>query len=174
MLMAPARRAGASGFTLVEILIVIAVIGVIVTLATLSFGNDRASNIQREARQLASRIELARDEAVISSQAIGIRFESDRYHFLQQVPPDSGAAWAPTQGDRLFREYEMPDYMELRFEVAEGSVGDGEETVDAIVWSTGLVTPFEVVLADKYQREGAAWRVAVSPGGRITSEPSKK
>jgi general secretion pathway protein H len=82
----------ARGFTLIEILFVIAIVATLVgTVAINLTGRDRERNLQTEAQRLALLIELARDEAQLQNQELGLRIDGDRYHFLRYN--DRESAW---------------------------------------------------------------------------------
>lgn len=80
---APGLRSQASGFTLLEILVVVAIVGIfigVVTLSTDLVSFDR--QMEREARRIESLIRLASEEALLQSQDLGLQFHTDGYSFV--------------------------------------------------------------------------------------------
>ena len=68
-------RSAFRGFTLIEILVVIAVAAILVTIAVMSFNlidNDRA--VQKQVIKLSSLIDMASDEAQIQGRDYGLEF----------------------------------------------------------------------------------------------------
>ena len=57
-------RNGARGYTLVEILAVLVIVGIVVALASVQYARSPAQTLEEEARRLALVLELARDEAM--------------------------------------------------------------------------------------------------------------
>ena len=71
-----------AGFSLLEVLVVVFIVGVLATMFTLSvgvIGGDR--QLETEADRLVALMKLAREEAVIQGREIGLRFFKDRYEF---------------------------------------------------------------------------------------------
>lgn len=68
------------GFTFVELLVVIAVIGVAATAVVLSAPDPRPS-VAVEAERFGARLSLARDEAVLTNTSVAVRLSSDGYGF---------------------------------------------------------------------------------------------
>src|SRR5690625_3085555 len=73
---------GQRGFTLIEVLIVLLIIGVIVGLAALAFRDNRADELAREAQRLRAVLALASEEAIVKSRELGLRFDADGYRFF--------------------------------------------------------------------------------------------
>lgn len=70
------------GFSLLEVLVVVFIVGVLATMFTLSVGvtgGDR--ELETEVKRLIAVIDLAREEAVIEGREIGMRFYDDGYDF---------------------------------------------------------------------------------------------
>ena len=78
---------GGLGFTLIEILVVLVIVGILMSVAFLSFGilgDDRG--LDREARRLASLIELVSEEASTQGRDFGIEFMTGGYRFVEYDP----------------------------------------------------------------------------------------
>lgn len=91
------------GFTLMELLVVMVLIGVVAGLASLSIGDGAERKLRSEAERLATTLRLARDELLItgeSERALGLR--RDGYSFLELVILDDNTReWRPLEDPQL-------------------------------------------------------------------------
>ena len=92
------------GFTLVEVLVVMVLIGITVGLVSLSVRSSGEREAEQEARRLAALVQLASEEAVLKSQEIGILFRRDGYQFYFL---GSDNTWQPLE-DEVFRVRTLP------------------------------------------------------------------
>lgn len=76
-----------SGFTLIELIIVIVIIGIIASVASINSGNGKQELLQTEAKRFQALFTLARQESILQSRHLGIRFFQDGYHFYQMLEP---------------------------------------------------------------------------------------
>jgi general secretion pathway protein H len=95
-----------NGFTLIEIVVVIVIIGVILSFATLSIGSGGLEQkLEQEAQRLASLLQLASQEAILQSKEMGVFFETDGYRFYVLT----SKKWqALTESDDIFRPRQLP------------------------------------------------------------------
>jgi general secretion pathway protein H len=138
-----------AGFTLLELMVVLVLIGIIFGFAVLSLGGDKiAEAMDRETRRLVTLISLASDEAVIRGDEIAIHFTDTGYSFLVLGP--DGWSVAP-ETDRLLKEYQLPHDVRLTLEVEdeapELTPPDEENSLSPQVFilSSGELTPFTVI-----------------------------
>lgn len=92
------RRDG--GYTLVELLVVIVVLGILLGLVSLSIVPDPRAKLHRDAERLEALFALAAEEAQLSSRPIAWRGDPKGYGFYRR----DGNGWSPIAGDAEFRE----------------------------------------------------------------------
>jgi general secretion pathway protein H len=66
----PNRRAAASGFTLIEIMVVMAIVGIAMAVVSLALRDPAATRLEREAVRLAALLEMARAESRASGMPV--------------------------------------------------------------------------------------------------------
>ena len=88
------------GFTLVELLVVLVIIGITLGLASLNAIPSPRQDLQQEAQRLALLLQLARDEAIVRNRLVAFEASGERYRFV--VRNDTG--WEPVTRDDLLRE----------------------------------------------------------------------
>lgn len=105
-----------SGFTLLELLVVMVIIGVLATLVSLSVsGRAVDDRMHAESRRLEELLRLASDEAQAKGLELGFRQTTEGFEFLT---PDSESARWVVLADGIFRPRQVPEpfYLELRVE----------------------------------------------------------
>ncbi|MES9901050.1 MAG: type II secretion system minor pseudopilin GspH [Sedimenticola sp.] len=159
-----------SGFTLIEIMVVVVIIGVMLSLASLSLSGDRREDLLREeARRLHALIGLARDDAIVNLHSVGFSVSENSYRFLLKKK----GLWQPFAADQVFKQRSLSHGMGLNLEVEGVEVVDGVKTVKllpaVVFWSSGEVTPFSLLLElDGKQR----YRLVVNAVGEMSFDTS--
>lgn len=133
-----------AGFTLLELLVVLFIIGISVTFATLSFsGRAVEDRLENEARRLQEIMRLAAEEAVIQGLELGMQSDGENYGFL--LIGEEG--WVAYEGDAPFKSYALPEGIRLEVSVEDFSlpVPEENELLPQIVFlSSGELTPFDL------------------------------
>ncbi len=168
-LQAPSPATTERGFTLIEILVVIFIIGVILGFASLSLGGRSLDDrLDQDARRLHQVMIMALDEAALTTAEIGFQPRKNGYAFL--VMGDAG--WVPIDNPRSplrVYEFEIPARIELT-QLPQG-LPEGEDSQNTPVlyfFSSGELTPFEFVLRAEGSTQRYLYRGRID--GQITME----
>lgn len=89
-----------TGFTLLELLVVLVVVGVMLGLVTLNALPNKQQSLQKDAQRIALLLELAREEAIVRNSQVAFVIDTDRYRFYVRDNKD----WKLLTDNDLFRE----------------------------------------------------------------------
>jgi general secretion pathway protein H len=92
----PVRRSAEHGFTLIELMVVVAIIGFVSAAVILAMPDPRGRVID-DAEKFAARVSAARDNAVIQARPMGVWVSASGYGFEQR----GAGQWMPLE-DRPF------------------------------------------------------------------------
>jgi general secretion pathway protein H len=135
------RKSAARGFTLIEILVVLVIMGIVVASVSLSFNRDEGTLLSETSDRLALLLQSAHDEAILTGQAIAWSEESGRYQFWRPNKDE----WQKIDRDDLFFQRQLPERISMiELRVNNALLKPGELLVFA---PGGLATPFEATLA---------------------------
>lgn len=161
------------GFTLIEVLVVVVIIGIMATLAVLSVsGRSIEGRLADEARRLHELMLLAGDEAVLQGMELGFVQTAEGYEFL--VLRDG--KWLPLEdgGPLRSRAVDRPFYLQLRVEgrtvtpLRTGGDKPEELKPQVLLLSSGDATEFVLDLrAEQYQ---PFWRLQGDVLGHLKLE----
>lgn len=164
-----------SGFTLLEVMVTVVLIGIIATFAVLSIpGGGPSDRLEREGQRLLVLLDRARQEAVLRSQVRGVYFTPSRYAFM--VWGDNGG-WSTPQ-DAGPQQFSLPEGFDLQLWV-EGRAVDFTRADDGLpqvlLIGSGEATPFTLILSalDEKSFTKTRYRVSVDLVGRLAGEPVK-
>jgi len=141
------------GFSLLEILVVLVIIGIVVSMTTLSLGNNAARQVELEAERLRALIELAKEEALFDAEELGISFWRNGYTFYRM----DNQQWTPVSGDAELRPRTLSEGLSIALEL-EGLDAElapmprERQRPQVFILSSGEVTPFkaEIGIGDIY------------------------
>ncbi|WP_347903425.1 type II secretion system minor pseudopilin GspH [Pseudomonas purpurea] len=98
-------RQACRGFTLLELMVVMVLIGVLLGMVGLATGNHSASLARQEANGLIQLLQTLREHAVLEGREYGLRLEPEGYQVLRL----EGQAWRPAGS-----AYRLPQGLQLR------------------------------------------------------------
>ena len=172
------------GFTLLEILVVIVIIGVMVAMVTLSFnvlGSDRET--AEETRRFWAVLRQAREEAELQSLDLAVFVGATEYEFLRFDTRRN--EWQQIADDTLFAPRVLPEglrfrlWMESRELVLKPGLPDRSKKDENQKWppqvtvlSSGDVVPFELQI--ERDAAPALWRMTSQADGDLRVEQRKK
>jgi general secretion pathway protein H len=182
------RGAHSDGFTLLELLVVMFIIGIIAAMATLSLGTATSQKgAEKELDRIEDLLKLASDESVLQGREFGLTFYETEYVFSSFDP--GADRWVPIGSsesevfgprrfppetvveleieDRLVRiEREPPAVPEEKKKRAEPQaeapkIGERERTLPQVfILSSGDITSFDLHLKPAIGEPGVSLSVA--------------
>ncbi len=140
------HRGVSKGFTMIEILVVLVVVGLLAALAVTNMGGaSQQRELENQVRELFLLMQTASEQAILNNEELGLRFTDEGYQFL--VFDDENDEWSE-QGERLFRPRKLPDWLTVTPLVENDlpRLGGDEDAFrpDLMFFSSGETTPFEL------------------------------
>lgn len=133
----PARAAASPGFTLIEILVVVAIAGIVLAVAAVNLFPSEEETARRETSLLALDIEAARDDAWFGGRPTAVSLADGRLRVLRLAADRS---WSPVPG----REHGLPATLQVASLAIDGQPVDTRELL--VFLPDGLGVPFRVGL----------------------------
>ena len=98
------RRAG--GFTLIEVLLVILLIGVLASMVVYNFqGESRSQRLSKETDKLQARIQLASELAMLKNLELGLFLDEHSYRFMLFADNK----WLPIREPKALAEHQLAE-----------------------------------------------------------------
>jgi general secretion pathway protein H len=175
MLQSQSTQKALRGFTLIEIMVVLFIMGIAASAVVLNFtGQDNADGLRKETQRLEVVFNMASDYAVLNQRQLGLRVEekSNSYYFMLL---DENQEWVKLSLDATFEEHELPELFTLELSLTdlpwdtedslfstevfdeklsldddEVQIGDEEDKKlpppQVFIFSSGEITPFSINL----------------------------
>ena len=177
------------GFTLIELMVVVLIIGLVAATVVLSVGvTGRDNELEKESERVLALIKYAREKAELQTREFGLFCGETEYEFLTFDARKS--VWRSVDEDEALRARKLPAGLNLRLIIEgrpvvlkraedkkkltdeEQEKADRERLPHIILYSNGDLTPFQLTV----EREGGVRSITMSSNdqGQIESEPLKE
>jgi len=153
------RFAASRGFTLIEILVVVAILAIGGGIAAVTLSSDERASLSREARRFAGAVEYAADRAKVRHETLGVSADGEAWRFWRR---SADGRWNALSDDPALAPRALP----APLHVVPNSYAGGPLRPEAIVplRASGRNEPFTFVLGNKqYQAV-----VSVDPLSRVS------
>lgn len=157
------------GYSLLELLLVLVVIGVVTSIATLSMGSFESDPVEKELKKLRFNVELMGNEAIIRSEALSLGVFDKGYVFFRM--DEEEGAWQVIEKDRMLKPHTYEENLQHSVFVEGSELLLGTQTgVEPQIFAmpTGEITPFEYHL--KMPSDSASQTVKFDALGRVIKD----
>lgn len=144
------------GFTLIEIMIVIVIIGITVGSALIAFGDfGESKRILFAAEQLTNTLRLAQQQAILETSTLGLHVNNKGYQIVQL---QNNSQWSPMSSRGLFKPNTFPQNTLIHLKINTNPLHGAPEI---IISAAGDMTPFTLSFSNNKEH-----RLALLTGSR--------
>jgi general secretion pathway protein H len=170
-------RAGAAGFTLIEILVVVVIIGVVTAGMLLSVTlTGRDPELEKESDRLFTLVNYAREQAELQTREFGVLFADDGYEFLTYDV--RRGLWRDVFEDDALGTRKLPDGLDFKLTIEARPVvlkrpkDATDKTPQLMIFSNGDLTAFVATL----ERDGGLRSISLTEDdkGQVVEQPMKE
>jgi len=134
------ETSSSSGFTLIEIMVVVFLIALTAGIVSVNFRHDSSQIVETEARRFVALVEQMCQESVIQGKVFAVtRAGATGYRFVVFEKDE----WQAVKQDDIFRSRELPEDISLKIEVEDADTSEDEPYLRCE--PDGFMTPFLAV-----------------------------
>lgn len=162
---APERESGEAGFTLIEMLVALVVMGLFAGLISGIIRPDERALLRVEAERLAQLLDLAGTEARTSGKPVAWTADGSGYRFWRYR---EGAGWSEISDNTLFRRRELPPSMAITNILSEAM--SLRDPMRLEFGAHGIMPVYDISMVFGTER----YTVSGSPAGEVEALPGEK
>ncbi|CAM3931636.1 type II secretion system minor pseudopilin GspH [Rheinheimera salexigens] len=170
MIKPAARHAKNTGFTLLEVMLVMLLIGLLATAVVLNFsGESRAEKLDKQSLRFQQLFQFVAETALLKQQEWGLYTTADRYGFLYY--DNNQQKWLPAEEPESLRQHQLPEDISLQldldgfatvednllrdldWQIDEEYSQDEQQTTPVLpqvfILSSGEISPFKLTFIEK-------------------------
>lgn len=127
-----------SGFTLIEIMLVLALMGLMISVVSFSaLGTNNRDKVDEQAKRFQVIFDMASDYAILNQVQLGIRIDEEESTYTY-VALDEDDNWVELADQKLFASYQLPEYMTLQLNLEDLPWEQEEQLFDRGVFDEEL------------------------------------
>lgn len=141
------------GFTLMELMLVILIIGLMLSSVSLSLPDSANKQLQQQAARLQAQIHLASQQSVFQNRDIGLLISADSYHFYSF----EGERWVLLEPQSRFAPRRLPAESQFELQLAGQPINLPEakpinpQEPQILFLSDGQMSDFQLALTSTEQ-----------------------
>ena len=133
------------GFTLIEILIVVVILGIATVVASANLFQTDEEKLQQESERMLAVLQIARDEAAFGGRVIAVEIAPRKMRFLERDLVDA-TRWQLSSIAALSTR-QLNDNFEIELEI--GASGADANIAHFVFLPIGVAAPFEIALRSR-------------------------
>jgi len=148
------RLRAASGFTLIEILVVIFIISIVSGVVLISISPNRNKELETFTKDLTELMVFAEEQALLKPDILMMSFQNRYFTFLRyQAPKDeeTNNTWIAVDSKILGKHY-IPDFIQVRLNIRDAADEEDADKHQIIISSNGDVTPFTIYIGARGEK----------------------
>lgn len=162
-----------TGFTLIEILVVMLIIAIVSGIAVLSLRTSTDDGPRGAADHFRAALNAVALDSLTKSRQYGLRIWQDGYAFVHLNAKGKWVPAAVAQGAQADGSHALPQGLRARLRIAEQRVSlplrQETSPPQVLVLSNGEMTPFEIVFAPDRPEDNDAVRVVADAVGHLST-----
>jgi general secretion pathway protein H len=164
-----AHSTTSTGFTLLEVMLVLVIMGIAASIVVFNFGGkNRTDEVKKQSQRFEVVFNMASDFAVLNQQILGLRVEPEKntYHFLRL---DDEQQWQLVDDDPTLAEFTLPEELSIELKLEDLPWDTEDNLFDNKVFDEGLsVSKDSVEIGKEEDKKPKPPQVLILSSGEIT------
>ena len=159
-----------TGYTLLEILVVLVIISIVAGMAILTLGRNDNKMLQAFTQEFVQTLTLAEEQALLQPATLGLVLTNHSFGFYEYNETRSQAAWKPLMDQELGLR-KIPADIQIILKIANKILPQEQltgETPTILISTNGTLTPFTILIGKKNKKP--RYKLIGQADGTITSE----